>query len=647
LSVQNGYDRCYYKDADFTDPVTSSNYTSGTYYCKFTTIGYRLLTEGEWEYAARAGTTTPFSCNETNYTSSTCGDPYCVSGEFPILEQYAVYCANYPPSYSAPVGSKLPNPWNLKDMHGNVWEWCWNWLSYTYPGNTTDYTGPGSGSDRVVRGGSSSSEGTLCRSAYRGTSYEPDLRSSDVGFRLVRSVSVSPNPIISSISGIDSCDQNGILIWFSPGFGATQHDLWVDGVETLTDITRPCFYNPGDRLDHNYVIRATQGGVNFDSNLVTYADVITLGAPVITNVTDIDGCSLSGVSIIFTAGSGATSHDLYVDGSLQASGITSPYTFVHGDANSHNYVVRAIHGSCWTDSNTITETDDIITSGTLYSVDAIVGNMRSVCAGTFIQGSPTDELCRFTNETQFNHTLTRNIAVMQTEVTRQMWADLRAVQPTLPADPTDPMYGSGMSNPAQNMSWYETVLFANLLSLQNGYDRCYYTDASFTVPVDVTNYTTGPFYCDFGASGYRLLSEGEWEYTARAGTTTPFSCNETNYTSGNCTSCTAGTHPTLEQYAVYCANDTGKSEPVGSKLPNPWNLSDMHGNVLEWCWDWYDATYPGDTTDYPGAGSGSYRVIRGGGWNNGARYCRSAYRYYYAPGDRGGNFGFRLVRSVN
>ncbi|MBN2255912.1 MAG: SUMF1/EgtB/PvdO family nonheme iron enzyme [Deltaproteobacteria bacterium] len=288
-------------------------------------------------------------------------------------------------------------------------------------------------------------------------------------------------------------------------------------------------------------------------------------------------------------------------------------------------------------------------AGELYSTDPIVGNMRYIPSGTFTQGSPSDEPCRYSNETQFNHTLIRNIAVMETEVTRQMWADLLAVQPTLPVDPTNTSYGSGMTNPAQKMSWNATVLFANLLSLQNGLTRCYYKVASFKFPVTSSNYMSGDFYCDFSANGYRLLSEGEWEYAARAGTTSPFSCNEPNYTSSTCGSpfCVAGEFPVLEQYAVYCANDTGKSEPVGSKLSNPWNLSDMHGNVWEWFWDWYSSTYPGDTTDYSGPVSGSDRVYRGGGWSGLAKDCRSATRGYDIPGHRSCTQGFRLARTVN
>jgi len=285
-------------------------------------------------------------------------------------------------------------------------------------------------------------------------------------------------------------------------------------------------------------------------------------------------------------------------------------------------------------------------SGEVFSVDAIVGTMQTVCGGIFSQGSATDEPCRNTSETQFNHTLTLNKAVMQTEVTRQMWADLRAVQPTLPADPSNTTYSPGMTNPAQNMTWFEAVLFANLLSLQNGFERCYYTDAAYTDPVTISNYTSAN-YCKFTASGYRLLSEGEWESAARAGMSSTFSCYESNYTSLTCGEpfCVAGEFPVLEQYAVFCANDTGKSEPVGSKLSNPWGFYDMHGNVWEWCWDWFDI-YPSDTNDYTGAATGTERVRRGGYWSSVASGCRSAYRNGSIPGGRYFSIGFRLGRTT-
>jgi len=274
----------------------------------------------------------------------------------------------------------------------------------------------------------------------------------------------------------------------------------------------------------------------------------------------------------------------------------------------------------------------------------------------FTQGSPTDEACRRTDETQFTHNLTRNLAVMETEVTRQMWADLKAAKSSLPDDPTDTNYGSGMTNPVQNNTWYEAVLFANLLSVQQGFTQCYYTDDTMTTPIDVSNYDNNDtIYCHFIANGYRLPTEGEWEYFCRAGTTGIFSVDEPNYNSGNCDSgsCTSGTLSDLESVAWFCANrydpagnDTTK--PVGLKEANSWGLRDVHGNVYEWCWDRYSSSYPsGSETDYDGPEGGTYyRVLRGGNWLWYARFCRSASRYSDLPGVRDHILGFRLVRKV-
>lgn len=298
-----------------------------------------------------------------------------------------------------------------------------------------------------------------------------------------------------------------------------------------------------------------------------------------------------------------------------------------------------------TPTSTPTRTPTSTLTPTATPIFVSVGNMIAISAGTFMQGSPSTEPCRISDETEFTHTLTRNLVVMETEVTRQMWADLSAVQGTLPADPSDTSCSPSMIHPVQSLTWFESVLFANLLSMQNGYTRCYYTDAGFTTPVDASNYVTGPFFCYFGADGYRLATEGEWEYWGRAGTTTPFSCDEPNYTSGTCESCTSGTHPVLEQYCVYCANDPGMTSISGSKLANPWSLKDVHGNVWEWCWDWY-GMYPTEAvTDYTGLTSGTERVIRGGAWGSIAEACRSAKRLSVLPYNRSNPLGFRLVRS--
>jgi len=138
--------------------------------------GYRLPTEAEWEYACRAGTTTPFSTGNNITTSQ------------------ANYDGNYPYNNNAkgtyrekttPVGSFAPNPWGLYDMHGNVWEWCWDWYRDYSTDALTDPTGPISGDFRVQRGGSWGSNASYARSVVR-SSHNPIYRFYYYGFRLVR-----------------------------------------------------------------------------------------------------------------------------------------------------------------------------------------------------------------------------------------------------------------------------------------------------------------------------------------------------------------------------------------------------------------------------------------------------------------------------
>jgi formylglycine-generating enzyme required for sulfatase activity len=136
---------------------------------------------------------------------------------------------------------------------------------------------------------------------------------------------------------------------------------------------------------------------------------------------------------------------------------------------------------------------------------------------------------------------------------------------------------------------------------------------------------------------YRLPTEAEWEYAARAGSQTKF--------------CFGDSKETLEEYAWFGGNLFknflwGKSHPVAKKRHNQWGVHDMHGNVWEWCQDWYGNYPTGKVTDPKGPLLGDCRVLRGGSWGGNAGTCRSAGRCGINPGRRDVDIGFRLVVPV-
>ena len=134
-----------------------------------------------------------------------------------------------------------------------------------------------------------------------------------------------------------------------------------------------------------------------------------------------------------------------------------------------------------------------------------------------------------------------------------------------------------------------------------------------------------------GQGTFRLPTEAEWEYACRAGTTTRF--------------CYGDSDSGLGEYAWYSSNAGSKTHSVGQKRPNGWGLFDMHGNVWEWCEDWYGKDYypSSPQTDPQGPKTGDRRVLRGGSWNYSPWYCRSANRSWLVPTSADSSFGFRVV----
>ena len=139
---------------------------------------------------------------------------------------------------------------------------------------------------------------------------------------------------------------------------------------------------------------------------------------------------------------------------------------------------------------------------------------------------------------------------------------------------------------------------------------------------------------------YRLPSEAEWEFSCRAGTTTPFHFGETISTDQ------ANYDGTFTYGNGRKGVNRGKTTPVGSFPANAWGLHDMHGNLWEWCQDWFGDYPQKDVVDPQGAEKGEFRVLRGGSWYFNPEDCRSAYRRRYLPGSRDYNRGFRLCFSL-
>jgi uncharacterized protein (TIGR02996 family) len=223
--------------------------------------------------------------------------------------------------------------------------------------------------------------------------------------------------------------------------------------------------------------------------------------------------------------------------------------------------------------------------------------------GTFLMGSSLDEGQRVANETPHRVTLTQGFALGIHLVTQTQWQAVMGKNPShFKGDPLLPVDG---------ISWFHAVTFCNKLSNKDGKKPYYRID--------------GENVSILGGTGYLLPTEAEWEYAFRVGTTTPFHFGNTISTK-------------LANYRgefVYGRGVKGEyrrqTTPVGSFPANAWGLFDMHGNLLEWCWD-RSGDYPEKgVADPQGAATGHYRVMRGGCWHHHPWLCRSAHRNGYAP----------------
>ena len=228
-----------------------------------------------------------------------------------------------------------------------------------------------------------------------------------------------------------------------------------------------------------------------------------------------------------------------------------------------------------------------------------------VPAGAFTMGSAPDERDREPDEGPARKvTITKPFYMGVHEVTQEQYETVMG---------THPSRFKGPRRPVEGVWWSDAMEFCKRLSQRTG-------------------------------STMRLPTEAQWEYACRAGTTSRFSFGNSYDDLPRYANCSDAPHST----AAPPGAGSGGTANVGSLKPNRWGLYDMHGNVFEWCYDWYRDSYSGlADTDPQGAPSGAYRVLRGGSWAGPPWQCRSAYRHRFTADGRFNHLiGFRVVADV-
>jgi formylglycine-generating enzyme required for sulfatase activity len=229
--------------------------------------------------------------------------------------------------------------------------------------------------------------------------------------------------------------------------------------------------------------------------------------------------------------------------------------------------------------------------------------------GSFVMGDERGEIDEIPHEVELSSFYMDKYLVTQAEYEKVMG--------------NNPSRWPGRANPVEQIRWSDAVRYCNGRSRLEGLEPCY----------DLQNWT-----CNFQCNGYRLPTEAEWEYACRAGTNTLYFF---------------GDDPSqLRNYAWFDKNSSRRPRPVGRKLPNPFGLFDMSGNVWQWCNDFYQVDYyeHSPKKDPKGPEAGDSKVVRGGSWSAEASQCRSSYRFHEDPSYTDVCFGydvygFRCVRN--
>ena len=687
--------------------------------------GYRLPTEAEWEYACRAGTTTKYSFGDeitpkdANYDDSKIGKPVI-------------------------VGSYKPNAFGLYDMHGNVWEWCEDWVAPYPEGVVTDPKAPATGGKGVLRGGSHKLRGFAARSSDRGA-LPPSDRNSGNGFRLVRTVDIKTAvaPAIPDPAAIMPATGNLLVAPFTEAKAKEVQKSVAKSLQKEAEETEDL--GKGVKLDLVLIPAgkfmmgspASEKGRNDNEKQheVTFTKPYFIGKYEITqeqwegvmgdNPSSTKGAKLpvtgvswkdcqgfieklnaktsggyrrpteaeweyacrAGTTTAYSFGDVLTKSDANCNesgGRIKELGSYKPNAFglydMHGNVwewcedsygdypagsaidpkgpatggsrvargGSFNYGVSHARSSNRGLNSPTARSDDggfrlarsvdikaavaspiapksdptgVIPAGNLLVAPfteakaievqkevakslqkeveekadlgkGIKLDMVLIPAGKFKMGSPASEQGRSGDETQHEVTLTKPFYMGKYEVTQEQWESVMGDNPVRGGNPSSP---KGAKLPVTGVSWKNCQEFIKKLNAN--------TDG-----------------------GYRLPTEAEWEYACRAGTTTAYSFGNSLTRSD----------------ANYGSSST---KAVGDYPANAFGLYDMHGNVFEWCEDWYGDYPMGAVTDPKGPATGDKGVYRGGSFNSNGSKVRSSLRALNSPTAQIDYLGLRLAKT--
>jgi formylglycine-generating enzyme required for sulfatase activity len=532
---------------------------------------YRLPAEAEWEYAARAGS----------------ADRYAGAGALPDVAW------NYANSggETHPVGQKQPNAWGLYDTLGNVYEWCQDWFEETYYSVSPqdDPAGPASGTYRVVRGGSWVLNSWFVRVSSR-LRFPPADGYAGIGFRCVREAAPAATCALACLASGPASGTTGAAVSFTAsatlaGCPGTPAYSWAFGDGGGSAQQNPSYaYRQSGSYTWTMTVSAAGAAACARSGSIQISTGCASPSITAQPAGQTVAAGSTAALTVTASGSAPLSYQWYEGASGDTTkpvGTNSPTFRAPAPAAATTYWVRVTNVCGQVDS-----------AAAAVSVAAIAGpngiQFMQIQPGEFSMGCSTGDAECYGDESPAHRVrITRGFQIGQYEVTQDQWQAVMGASPS---------WFQGATLPVEMVSWDDVQEFLGRLNARNDGFR------------------------------YRLPTEAEWEYAARAGTTGRY----------------AGAGA-LGDVAWYSGNST---RPVGQKRPNAWGLHDMLGNVYEWCQDWY-GSYSSNAADNPtGPASGSFRVLRGGSWLFITGLTRVSYRDRSVPGERQGSIGFRCVREA-